>query len=149
MNYDEILSRTARAIPPSGIRKFFSVVEDIPDAISLGVGEPDFVTPWEIRDAAIKSLQKGYTSYTSNSGLLRLREEICVYQSTRFRAEYEPDEVIVTVGASEAIDIALRALLDPGQEVIIPDPSFVSYAPIVTLAGGVARPPPCRSPKGF
>ncbi len=94
MNYDKYLSRTARAIPPSGIRKFFSVVEDIPDAISLGVGEPDFVTPWQIRDAAIKSLQKGYTAYTSNNGLKRLREEIAAYERDRFNACYDPDEVV-------------------------------------------------------
>ena len=93
MKYDDILSRTARAIPPSGIRKFFSVVEEDPDAISLGVGEPDFVTPWEIRDAAIKSLQKGYTAYTSNSGLKRLREEIADYLQTRFSVTYAPDEI--------------------------------------------------------
>ncbi|MDE6398583.1 MAG: aminotransferase class I/II-fold pyridoxal phosphate-dependent enzyme, partial [Clostridiales bacterium] len=144
-----ILSKTARNIPPSGIRKFFSVVEDIPDAISLGVGEPDFVTPWEIRDAAIKSLQKGYTAYTANSGLKRLREEIAHYNKTRFAACYDPDEIVVTVGASEAIDIALRALLDPGDEVLVPDPSFVSYAPLIALAGGVAVPVACKAENGF
>ncbi|MCI8458459.1 MAG: aminotransferase class I/II-fold pyridoxal phosphate-dependent enzyme [Clostridia bacterium] len=149
MNYDKYLSRTARAIPPSGIRKFFSVVEDIPDAISLGVGEPDFVTPWQIRDAAIKSLQKGYTAYTSNNGLKRLREEIAAYECDRFNACYEPDEVVVTIGASEAIDIALRALINAGDEVIIPDPSFVSYAPLVSLAGGVPVPLPCKADNGF
>lgn len=149
MKYDKYLSKTALGIPPSGIRKFFSVVEDIPDAISLGVGEPDFVTPWEIRDAAIKSLQKGYTAYTANSGLKRLREEISVYQEQRFGAAYAPDEVIVTIGASEAIDIALRALLNAGEEVVIPDPSFVSYAPLVALAGGVAVALPCTAANGF
>lgn len=149
MKYDKYLSKTALGIPPSGIRKFFSVVEDIPDAISLGVGEPDFVTPWEIRDAAIKSLQKGYTAYTANSGLKRLREEIAVYQQQRFSAAYAPDEVIVTIGASEAIDIALRALLNAGEEVVIPDPSFVSYAPLVALAGGVAVALPCTAANGF
>lgn len=149
MNYDEVLSKTARAIPPSGIRKFFSVVEDIPDAISLGVGEPDFVTPWEYRDAAIKSLQKGYTAYTANSGLKRLREEIVDYQSSRFGVKYAPEDVIVTIGASEAIDIALRALLNPGEEVLVPDPSFVSYAPLIALAGGVAVPVECLARNGF
>ena len=123
MKYDRFIGKAAGGIPPSGIRKFFSVVEDIPDAISLGVGEPDFVTPWEIRDAAIKSLQKGYTAYTANSGLKRLREEISAYQSARFAARYSPDEIIVTIGASEAIDIGLRSLLNPGEEVLIPDPS--------------------------
>ena len=149
MKYDDILSRTARAIPPSGIRKFFSVVEEDPDAISLGVGEPDFVTPWEIRDAAIKSLQKGYTAYTSNSGLKRLREEIADYLQTRFSVTYAPDEIMVTIGASEAIDVALRALLNPGEEVIVPDPSFVSYAPMIALAGGVPVPLACSADNGF
>ena len=149
MDYDKILSRAAREIPPSGIRKFFSVVEDDPDAISLGVGEPDFVTPWEIRDAAIKSIQKGYTAYTSNSGLKRLREEISEYQQTRFNARYCPDEIIVTIGASEAIDITVRAIVNRGEEVLVPDPSFVSYSPVITLAGGVAVPVACSMENGF
>lgn len=149
MKYDRFIGKAAGGIPPSGIRKFFSVVEDIPDAISLGVGEPDFVTPWEIRDAAIKSLQKGYTAYTANSGLKRLREEISAYQSARFAARYSPDEIIVTIGASEAIDITLRTVCDPGDEVIVPDPSFVSYAPMVTLAGGVPVPLTCRADADF
>ena len=149
MNYDDILGRTIKNIPPSGIRRFFSIVEDDPDAISLGVGEPDFVTPWEIRDAAIKSLQKGYTAYTSNSGLKRLREEISGYLLSRFSVDYAPDEIIVTVGASEAIDISLRAVLDPGDEVLIPDPSYVSYSPAVALAGGVAVPVKCSPENGF
>ncbi len=149
MDYDKILSRAAREIPPSGIRKFFSVVEDDPEAISLGVGEPDFVTPWEIRDAAIKSIQKGYTAYTSNSGLKRLREEISEYQQTRFNARYCPDEIIVTIGASEAIDITVRAIVNRGEEVLVPDPSFVSYSPVITLAGGVAVPVACSMENGF
>lgn len=143
MNYDEILGKTAREIPPSGIRRFFSIVEDDPDAISLGVGEPDFVTPWEIRDAAIKSLQKGYTAYTSNSGLKRLREEISDYLHSRFSVMFSPDDIIVTIGASEAIDISLRALLNGGDEVLVPDPSYVSYCPAIALAGGVAVPIDC------
>ncbi len=149
MNYDEILGKTARSIPPSGIRRFFSIVEEDPDAISLGVGEPDFVTPWEIRDAAIKSLQKGYTAYTSNSGLKRLREEICDYLSSRFNAKYSPDEVMVTIGASEAIDVSLRALLNAGEEVLVPDPSYVSYCPAIALAGGVAVPIACTPENGL
>ena len=149
INYDDILSKSVRAIKPSGIRKFFDIVGDYPDAISLGVGEPDFVTPWEIRDAAIKSLQKGYTAYTSNSGLLKLREHICEYLSERFAAKYSPNEVLVTIGASEAIDISMRALLNPGEEVLVPDPSFVSYSPMVTLAGGVAVPIECNEKDGF
>ena len=140
MNYDEIIGKTANSIPPSGIRRFFGIVEEDPDAISLGVGEPDFVTPWEIRDAAIKSLQKGYTAYTSNSGLKRLREEISEYLFSRFNAKYSPDEVMVTIGASEAIDLSLRALLNAGEEVLVPDPSYVSYCPAIALAGGVAVP---------
>lgn len=149
MDYGKFLSAAAKGIPPSGIRKFFSVVEDIPDAISLGVGEPDFVTPWEIRDAAIKSVQKGYTAYTANSGLKRLREEISDYLCGRFRAEYDSSEIIVTIGASEAIDITLRALINGGDEVIVPDPSFVSYCPNIALAGGVAVPLKCRADNGF
>lgn len=149
MDYSQILGKTAQKIPPSGIRKFFSVVEDIPDAISLGVGEPDFVTPWEIRDAAIKSVQKGYTAYTSNSGLKPLRDGISDYLSARFGVRYDSADIIVTIGASEAIDVTLRALLDAGDEVIVPDPSFVSYSPVITLAGGVAVPLACRAENGF
>lgn len=149
MNYDEIIGKTANSIPPSGIRRFFGIVEEDPDAISLGVGEPDFVTPWEIRDAAIKSLQKGYTAYTSNSGLKRLREEISEYLFSRFNAKYSPDEVMVTIGASEAIDLSLRALLNAGEEVLVPDPSYVSYCPAITLAGGVAVPVACSLENGL
>lgn len=149
MNYDEIIGKTANSIPPSGIRRFFGIVEEDPDAISLGVGEPDFVTPWEIRDAAIKSLQKGYTAYTSNSGLKRLREEISEYLFSRFNAKYSPDEVMVTIGASEAIDLSLRALLNAGEEVLVPDPSYVSYCPAIALASGVAVPIACSPENGL
>lgn len=149
MNYDEIIGKTAHSIPPSGIRRFFGIVEEDPDAISLGVGEPDFVTPWEIRDAAIKSLQKGYTAYTSNSGLKRLREEISEYLFSRFNAKYSPDEVMVTIGASEAIDLSLRALLNAGEEVLVPDPSYVSYCPAIALASGVAVPIACSPENGL
>ena len=129
------LSKRIVEIKPSGIRKFFDVVSEMPDAISLGVGEPDFDTPWHIRDEGIYSLEKGRTFYTSNSGLKELRIEICNYLRRRFELDYDcQKEVIVTVGGSEAIDIALRAMIDPGDEVIIPQPSFVSYEPCAILA---------------
>ena len=125
-------------IQPSGIRKFFDIVSEMKDAISLGVGEPDFDTPWHIREEGIYSLEKGRTFYTSNAGLKELKVEICSYLSRRFEVTYDPDhEVMVTVGGSEAIDIALRAMLDPGDEVLIPQPSYVSYVPCTILANGV------------
>lgn len=124
-------------IKPSGIRKFFDIVSEMKDAISLGVGEPDFDTPWHIRDEGIYSLEKGRTFYTSNAGLMELRREICNYLHRRVHVDYEPKkEVLVTVGGSEAIDIGLRAMLNPGEEVIIPQPSYVSYEPCTILAGG-------------
>lgn len=132
------LSSTVVKIPPSGIRKFFDIVSEMKDAISLGVGEPDFDTPWHIREEGIYSLERGRTFYTSNAGLKELKEEICHYLQRKCNVGYEPDgEVIVTVGGSEAIDIALRAMLDPGDEVVIPQPSYVSYVPCTILAGGV------------
>lgn len=135
------LSDTITAIPPSGIRKFFDIVSEMKDAISLGVGEPDFDTPWHIREEGIYSLEKGRTFYTSNAGLKELKTEICRYLKRRFEVEYDADhEVMVTVGGSEAIDIALRAMLDPGDEVLIPQPSYVSYVPCTILAGGVPVP---------
>lgn len=125
-------------IKPSGIRKFFDIVSEMKDAISLGVGEPDFDTPWHIRDEGIYSLEKGRTFYTSNAGLKELKMEICNYMKRKQNIEYNyNDEVIVTVGGSEAIDIALRAMLNPGEEVIIPQPCYVSYEPCTVLAGGV------------
>ncbi|SET65846.1 aminotransferase [Lacrimispora sphenoides] len=125
-------------IQPSGIRKFFDIVSEMKDAISLGVGEPDFDTPWHIREEGIYSLEKGRTFYTSNAGLKELKLEICGYLSRRFAVTYDPDhEVMVTVGGSEAIDIALRAMLNPGDEVLIPQPSYVSYVPCTILANGV------------
>ena len=125
-------------IPFSGIRKFFDIVSEMPDAISLGVGEPDFDTPWHIRDEGIYSLEKGRTFYTSNSGLKELRQEIANYLKRRQNLEYDPmKEVLITVGGSEAIDISMRVMLNPGEEVLIPQPSFVSYEPCVVLAGGV------------
>ena len=141
MNYEEILSKTVQRIPPSGIRKFFDIVSEMKDAISLGVGEPDFVTPWNICESAIYSLEKGQTHYTSNWGTPQLRRAIADYLQTRFSLRYDPmKEIIVTVGASEGVDLALRALINPGDEVLVPDPSYVSYAPCIALAGGVAVP---------
>ena len=132
------LSQTITTIPPSGIRKFFDIVSEMKDAISLGVGEPDFDTPWHIREEGIFSLEKGQTFYTSNAGLKELKIEICNYLERRFNVSYDfANECMVTVGGSEAIDIALRAMLDPGDEVLIPQPSYVSYPPCTILAGGV------------
>ncbi len=131
------LSKVVVDIQPSGIRKFFDIVSEMKDAISLGVGEPDFDTPWHIREEGIYSLEKGRTFYTSNAGLKDLKIEICNYLKRRYALNYECDhETIVTIGGSEAIDIALRAMLDPGDEVLIPQPSYVSYLPCVSLAGG-------------
>ncbi|MCR5421511.1 MAG: aminotransferase class I/II-fold pyridoxal phosphate-dependent enzyme [Lachnospiraceae bacterium] len=131
------LSEKIVSIKPSGIRKFFDIASEMKDVISLGVGEPDFDTPWFIRDEGIYSLEKGRTFYTSNSGLLELRKEICNYLKRRVDVNYDAGhEVIITVGGSEAIDIAMRAMLDPGDEVLIPQPSYVSYEPCVVLAGG-------------
>ena len=131
------LSQTIVNIKPSGIRKFFDIVSEMKDAISLGVGEPDFDTPWHVRDEGIYSLEKGRTFYTSNSGLTELKEEISNYLDRRCHVHYNPkNEIIVTVGGSEGIDIAMRAMLDPGDEVLIPQPSYVSYEPCCLLAGG-------------
>ena len=132
------LSDKIVSIPPSGIRKFFDIVNEMEGAISLGVGEPDFDTPWHIREEGIYSLEKGRTFYTSNAGLKQLKDEICNYLKRRFEVSYDPDtEIMVTVGGSEAIDVAMRAMLNPGDEVLIPQPSYVSYLPCVTLADGV------------
>lgn len=132
------LSDKVIKMKPSGIRKFFDIVSEMPDAISLGVGEPDFDTPWNVREEGIYSLEKGRTFYTSNAGLLELRQAICEYMDRRFHVAYNPKkEVLLTVGGSEGIDVALRAMLNPGDEVIIPEPCFVSYVPCVELADGV------------
>ena len=132
------LSSKVVGIQPSGIRKFFDLVSEMKDAISLGVGEPDFDTPWHIREEGIYSLEKGRTFYTSNAGLKELKEEIAKYLKRRYEVSYDyQNEVMVTVGGSEAIDLALRAMLDPGDEVLLPMPSYVSYLPCVTLADGV------------
>ena len=137
-DYTKALSSIVTEIRPSGIRKFFDLLETRKDAISLTVGQPDFVTPWHIREAGIESLEKGKTYYTSNAGTLELREEITRYLSRRFNLSYDPrHEVIVTVGGSEAIDVAVRAIVNPGDEVIIPMPAFVCYEPIVRMAGGI------------
>ena len=137
-------------VPPSGIRRFFDVAGTMKDAISLGVGEPDFITPYHIRSAAIDSLLDGETQYTPNRGLLSLRKEIDLYLTERFQVSYDPEtEIMVTVGASEAIDLALRVCVRPGDEVILPDPGYVSYAPCVTFAGGVAVPVATRAEDEF
>lgn len=131
------LSRTITTVEPSGIRKFFDIVSEMEDAISLGVGEPNFDTPWHIRDEGIYSLERGRTYYTSNAGLKELKIEIAAYQKRNFHLQYDyNDEILVTVGGSEAIDIAMRAMLDPGDEVLIPQPSYVSYLPCAVLANG-------------
>jgi aminotransferase len=141
LDYKNILSNKIKYVKPSGIRKFFDIVEEMEDVISLGVGEPDFATPWHIRNAGIYSLEKGKTRYTSNAGLQELRDEICSYMMRRYSLDYSPKtQTIVTVGGSEAIDLCIRAVVDDGDEVIIPEPSFVCYLPITTLAGGVPVP---------
>lgn len=138
MNYDQIISQRIQNIKPSGIRKFFDILEEMTDAISLGIGEPDFVTPWHIRDAGIYSLERGHTKYTSNAGMLELRREISNYLRRRFDLNYGyAKQILVTVGGSEAIDLALRCLLNPDDEVIVPVPSFVCYGPLTEMAGGV------------
>jgi aminotransferase len=147
---EQYIARHVSGIPRSGIREFFDLVQGQADVISLGVGEPDFVTPWHIREAAIYALERGRTTYTSNLGLLKLREEICAYVGRRFGIEYDPvRQVLVAVGVSEALDIALRAVLNPGDEVIYHEPCYVSYSPSVTLAHGKAVAVECRAEDGF
>ena len=126
----------AAGLKPSGIRKFFDIVSEMKGAISLGVGEPDFVTPWNIRDCAVRSIKRGLTQYTANRGLAELRENICRYLEERFGVKYSPEHTIVTVGASEGIDLVMRAVCDPGDEILVPSPCYVSYAPLVYMAGG-------------
>ena len=137
IDHELMLSDTLKDIKPSGIRKFFDLLSDMGDVTALTVGQPDFVTPWHIREAAIQSLERGHTYYTSNSGLPELRSEIARYMNRRFDLEYSASEVLVTVGGSEAIDVAIRSLVNPGDEVIIPMPSFVCYEPIARMAGAV------------
>lgn len=143
------VSQKAGNIKPSGIRKFFDLCAGSKDIISLGVGEPDFITPWQISEAGIKTIKTGKTQYTSNKGTIELRTEISSYLKSRFNVDYDKDEIIVTVGASEAIDVALRSVLDPGDEVLIPEPCYVSYAPCVDLCGGVSVGVPCVEENGF
>jgi len=134
---DNLISQKVHSISPSGIRKFFDLLSSVEGVISLGVGEPDFVTPWHIREAATDSLEKGYTMYTSNYGMLELRQELAKYLEHHYGVSYQPErEILVTVGVSEGLDLAVRAILNPGDEVIIPDPWYVSYPPCVILAGG-------------
>ncbi|MBR3350482.1 MAG: aminotransferase class I/II-fold pyridoxal phosphate-dependent enzyme, partial [Solobacterium sp.] len=140
LDYAKLISGNAEKMRPSGIRRFFDLVAEMPECISLGVGEPDFQTPWDIRDAAIHSLEVGRTKYTANAGLKELRMEICAWLKHKYGMEYTYDQTLVTVGGSEAIDLAIRALVEEGDEVIIPEPCFVCYDPITTLTGGVPVP---------
>ncbi|MCR5566171.1 MAG: aminotransferase class I/II-fold pyridoxal phosphate-dependent enzyme [Clostridiales bacterium] len=150
MIYDRYLNERIASVPPSGIRRFFDLAASRKDAISLGVGEPDFKTPYLIRDAAINSLIDGETQYTANRGLIELREEVAYYLASRYNISYRPEEeILITIGASEAIDLALRALISDGDEVLVPDPSYVSYAPGVVFAGGVPVPVRTRQEDEF
>ncbi len=149
MDYSSVLSRCAQELRPSGIRKFFDLAATMEGVISLGVGEPDFKTPYAIRRAGIESLEKGRTWYTANAGLLELRRQIAAYLTRRFSLSYGEQEILVTVGGSEAIDLCIRACLNPGEEVLIPEPSFVCYDPITRLAGGVPVPIVTRPEDGF
>jgi len=149
INYDNLLSDTIKDIKPSGIRKFFDLLADMGDVTALTVGQPDFVTPWHIREAAIESLEKGQTYYTSNSGLSELRSEISAYLKRRFELQYDSSEILVTVGGSEAIDVAIRALINPGDEVIVPTPSFVCYEPIARMSGATVVTIETKAENGF
>lgn len=140
MKSEKLIAKSVREIKPSGIRKFFDIASGMKDVISMSVGEPDFVTPWNVRQAAINSVERGLTHYTSNSGLPELRRLIREYLNDRYDVHYDMNDILVTVGASEALDLAFRALIDPGDEVLIPAPSYVSYEPGVKLAGGVSIP---------
>jgi aminotransferase len=144
------LARTVQELAPSGIRRFFDIAAKMHDVVSLGVGEPDFATPWSIREAAIYSIERGQTTYTSNYGLLELRQAISRHLNNLYAVEYNPDnEVLITVGVSEALDLVMRSILDPGDEVIVPEPSYVSYKPCVTLAGGRPVVVETRADDGF
>lgn len=145
----KFVNSRAASLQPSGIRKFFDIVQKMDGAISLGVGEPDFVTPWNVREEAVRSLRRGCTQYTGNRGLAELREYISRYLKERFNVCYPPERTIVTVGASEAIDLALRAVCDFGDEILVPEPSYVSYAPCVTLAGGTPVAVKCSAENEF
>jgi aminotransferase len=144
------LNSVISACPPSGIRRFFDIAAEMTDVISLGVGEPDFVTPWRVREAGIYALEQGRTTYTSNAGLPRLRELVCADLDARHGATYDPvDQCLITTGVSEGLDLALRVLLEPGDEVIVPEPCYVAYEPCVAFAGGVPVPVPTRAEDGF
>lgn len=150
MNSEQYIARHVRDIPQSGIRDFFEVVQNVPDVVSLGIGEPDFVTPWRIREAAIYALEKGRTGYTSNLGLLKLRREISTYVENKFCLPYNPEnEIIVTVGVSEGMDIALRAILNPGEKVLYHEPCYVSYHPGIQLSHGIPVGVPCDVKNNF
>ncbi|HAF32130.1 MAG TPA: pyridoxal phosphate-dependent aminotransferase [Anaerovibrio sp.] len=149
-NWNDRISPIVKSVPPSGIRKFFDIASEMEDVISLGVGEPDFVTPWSIRESCVYGLEQGYTSYTANRGLLELREEICFMHKRRFELDYNPKtDVLVTVGVSEALDIAMRTILTPGDEILIPEPCYVSYKACATLAGGIPVPVPAKAENDF
>ncbi|MDE5721429.1 MAG: aminotransferase class I/II-fold pyridoxal phosphate-dependent enzyme [Clostridia bacterium] len=145
----KFVNSRAASLQPSGIRKFFDIVQSMEGAISLGVGEPDFITPWNVREEAVRSIRRGNTQYTGNRGLLELREYISQYLAERFNVHYPPERTIITVGASEAIDLALRAVCEVGDEILVPEPSYVSYAPAVTLAGGTPVPVKCSADNDF
>jgi len=141
VNQSQYLSKTVTSLKPSGIRRFFDLAANMEGVISLGVGEPDFVTSWAVREACILSLEEGHTSYTANAGLIELRREIASYLNKQFAVEYSPEnQLVVTVGASQALDLAMRAIINPGDEIIIVEPTFVSYGPLISLAGGVPVP---------
>lgn len=150
MDYDKLVSEHIKVLPPSGIRKFFDIVSEMKDAISLGVGEPDFVTPWTVREAGIYSLEKGHTHYSANAGIMELRQEISAYLSRKYGLEYDAKtETLVTVGGSEAIDLLFRAVIKEGDEVLVPEPSFVCYKPCAVMAGGAAVPIPTSEKDDF
>ena len=150
IDWQKRISPVVQAIPPSGIRRFFDIAAEMEDVISLGVGEPDFVTPWSIRESCVYGLEQGYTSYTANRGLWELREEICALQKRNFNIDYDPKtNVLVTVGVSEALDIAMRAILTPGSEILIPEPCYVSYKACASLAGAVPVAVPAKIENNF
>lgn len=150
MNWAERISPTVNSLPPSGIRRFFDIVAEMKGVVSLGVGEPDFITPWHIRESCVYGLQHGYTAYTSNYGLLELRQEIADIIAEDYNVSYDPrHEVLVTVGVSEALDLAMRAILTPGDEILIPEPCYVSYKACATLAGGIPVPVPTKMEHEF
>lgn len=150
MDYDSLLSKKVMEIKPSGIRRFFDIASEMDNVISLGVGEPNFRTPWAIRHAGIQSLEKGHTWYTANAGLAELREEIAKYLDRRFQIRYDSKkEVLVTVGGSEAIDLMIRACVNPGDEVLIPEPCFVAYSPIASLTNATVVPIETKAEDGF